>query len=314
MNYNIVRHTYILTSIGIAFTLMVAPYASASPADDESTRFYKQSDQPGWHWYKDPEPEKPEQDEQAESKPKPKQKQKPAQEPKTEVSPAKHRLPKMSDYTKQQLWDMHPDDFQALLEDFKKKAVMTLSEQDINEYQEMQDLARRKALAFTNVTQLVMLKRPDLSLEKDYSTSAPGKYSRAGTANSEREDRIKASSNNFALLYFYKNGCQYCEIQSDTLRMFSQNHGWTIKPVNIESDPNLAAKFNVSTVPMVVLIKRGIDNFLPISTGVVSLNHIDTRVFSGIRLLNGEIRPEQFNMGDFERGGGFDPLAPLQGR
>lgn len=291
------------------FIVAVLPsmvFAAAGPSD----RYYKESDKAGYYWHKDPVENEAEKPSQQEPPPKIESKK---EETKKEEKKAP-RLPKMADYTKQQLWDLHPDEFQALLEDFKKKAVMTLTEKDIGEYLEIQDLARRKALAYTNVSQLVVQKRPDISLEKDFSTSTPGKYARAGMVNSERDDRIVASRDNFALIYFYRNDCQYCEAQSEVMRMFSRKHGWTVKPVNIAEIPQAAAKFNVTTVPMVILVKKGVDDFLPISTGVVAMNHIDTRVFSGIRLLNGEIKPEQFFMSDFEKGGGFDPLAPLQGR
>jgi conjugal transfer pilus assembly protein TraF len=290
--------------------MLVPPFVSAGSTDDSNpTKYYRESDKPGYYWHKDqrpavvekPDPKAPVKPKEEEAKPEPQVKKEPTR-----------RLPKMADYTKQMLWDMHPDDFQALLEDFKKKAVMTLTEKDIGEYLEMQDLARRKALAYTNVSQMVVQKRPEISLEKDYPTADPGKYGRAGVANSEREDRINASRDNFALLYFYRNDCQYCNTQSEVMRMFVRNHGWTVRPVNIAEAPILATKFNVTIVPTVVLIKKGVDDFTPIATGVVALNQIDIRVFSGIRLMNGEIKPEQYFMGDFERGGGFDPLAPLQ--
>lgn len=276
--------------------------------DDSASRFYKDSDKPGWHWYKDP-------PESEEVKPEPKRKppsEQPKQEAPKEMEKAERRMPIMADYTKQQLWDLHPDDFKALLDDFHKKAVMTLSEKDIGEYLEMQDLARRKSLAYTNVATLVNQKRSDLSLEKDYTTSAPGRLAMAGVQNTERDKRIAASKENFALVYFYKNDCPYCTTQSEVMRSFSHYHGWTVQPVNIAQAPQLATKYNITTVPSLILVKKGLDDFLPIATGMVTLNHIDERVFSGIRLLNGEIRPEQFYMGDFEKGGGFDPLAPLQ--
>ena len=70
--------------------------------------------------------------------------------------------------------DMHPDDFQALLTDFQKKAVWRPTPENVEEYYYVQDIARRKALAFTNVAEYVMQKDPELSLSKDYPTVVPG--------------------------------------------------------------------------------------------------------------------------------------------
>ncbi|MEW6002792.1 MAG: conjugal transfer protein TraF [Nitrospirota bacterium] len=47
----------------------------------------------------------------------------------------KHRvLPSLKNYTYGQLWNMHPDDFQPLLMDFQKKAVMSPTEENVREY------------------------------------------------------------------------------------------------------------------------------------------------------------------------------------
>jgi hypothetical protein len=44
---------------------------------------------------------------------------------------------------------MHPDDFEKFAESLKKKAVRNPSEENVKEYYEVQEIARKKALAFT---------------------------------------------------------------------------------------------------------------------------------------------------------------------
>ena len=75
----------------------------------------------GWYWYEPvcqpgrKEPEKPKH--------------------KKLLKKAKHRrLPSLKDYTYEQLWNMYPDDFQALLNTFMKKAVQDPTEQNIMDY------------------------------------------------------------------------------------------------------------------------------------------------------------------------------------
>ena len=46
---------------------------------------------------------------------------------------------------------------------------------------------------------------------------------------------------------------------------------------------------------------------LPVAVGVTTLDEIEQRLYRGIRLLGGEITPEEFNMYEYQRGGGFDP-------
>src|SRR5512137_3168167 len=102
----------------------------------------------GWWWYQK-EPEK-----QAE---KPARKKKPAKP-----------TPSLRDFTYEQIWEMHPDLFQEFAEALKKKAVQNPSEENVKEYFEVQEIARKKALAFSNVAQFVWQKYPELTTKKDY--------------------------------------------------------------------------------------------------------------------------------------------------
>ncbi len=266
--------------------------------------FYQQSDRPGYWWKKDPVEEEPPVPE--------KRKPSPKQEKKAEAPAKEHRYPKMSDYTMQELYDMYPDDFQALLDDFHKQAVQRPTKENVKASMTMRDVARRKAAAYANVEQVVRLENAGLSLEKDYPTSGPGKEVRKRMDRQELANRIAAEKENFALLYFTQAGCQYCDAQDQILSYFVASRGWTVKAIDIRQQPDVAAKFNVSITPTIMLIKKGESQHLPMSSGVISMDELDTRIFNGVRYLNKEIAPEQFGVMDHQRGGGLDPLAPLR--
>lgn len=288
--------------LGKSILLALLIVALAAPCRGE--RFYKDSDLPGYWWGKDPAEEQKEAPETA--APSPREEQRP-QEPKKAP-----RNPKLSDYTTQQLWDMHPDDFAALLEEFRKQAVQNPTDENVTAHLKVQDLARRKALAYQNAQQYALLKHPELSLERDYPISGPGKEAAKNMTNSDQESRISAARDNYGLVYFYQDGCPYCVAQQQILQYFIQSKKWTVKPVNIQTEPVAAARFNISTTPTIILVKKGDDGYLPVSSGVISIEELEGRIYNGVRLLDGEITPEQFNMRDFQKGGGFDPLAPLQ--
>ena len=150
---------------------MLATTAFATEAVvPEQVPYYKDYKR-GWFWYEQQKaPENPKEEEQ------------------------KHRVPSLSDYTVEQLWDMHPDDFQALLIDFQKKAVWRPTPENVEEYYYVQDIARRKALAFTNVAEYVMQKDPELSLSKDYPTVVPGQNALVRSREGEVKERITVSS------------------------------------------------------------------------------------------------------------------------
>ena len=240
----------------------------------------------GWWWYQR-EPEK-----QHQKEPTRKQKVKPE--------------PSLKDYTYEQIWDMHPDRFQEFAESLKKKAVQKPSEENVKEYFEVQEIARKKALAFSNVAQYVWQKYPELTTKKDYPITTPGNLARISQINEERQRVLRDNRDDFALVYFQRPDCSYCDEQSRILDWFSSATGWTVKRVNIMENPGMAAKFSIEITPALILIQKGNQEYFPVSSGVVSADEIEDKAYRAVRLLRGDISPEEYSLYEFQKGGGFD--------
>ena len=209
------------------------------------------------------------------------------------------------------LWDLHPDAFQAYMQAVEKEAARRPSEDNVYHYYAVQNIARRKAAAFTHVSEYVWQKYPELSVAKDYPLAAPGRVALTGAQVAERQALLAAAREDFALLYFHAPSCPFCREQELILRHFSERFGWTIKPLDTERRPDLAARFGVETVPMLLLIHRDSPEYLPVAAGVASVSEIEARLYRGIRWLRGEVGLHDFGLYDFQRGGGFDPaLSP----
>ena len=176
----------------------------------------------------------------------------------------------------------------------------------------MMDLGRRKAAAFANVQQVVMNKYPDVSMEHDSSINQPGQDAIKEVKQAEVSQKIGDSRGEYGLVYFYRPDCPYCAAEEKVLRFFHESRHFEIKPVNIREHSDLASRFNITITPSLILVKRGDEGFQPISYGVISLEELDYRVFSSIRLMEGQIVPEQYGVREYERGGAYDPLAPLK--
>ncbi|WP_224962470.1 conjugal transfer protein TraF [Geomonas subterranea] len=274
-----------------------------------SAGFYIQSDRPGYYWGKDPvEPEGPEQEKPKPQVAAPKQEQK--EEPKKYEWESRAEL-KFSDFTPQQLWDMKPKELAALLEAFKDQSVWRPTEEHVHDTYAMIDIARRKSSAFANVQQYVVNKYPEISTERDYPMAVPGKEAIRQAKTQEVNQRVAQASNDYGLIYFYKPGCPYCEAEEKILRFFVSSRRFDVQPVNIQEQPGVAAQFGITITPSLVLIKRGNSQPLPISYGVIALDELEARVFNGVRLLDGQTTPEQYGVREYERGGAFDPTAPL---
>ena len=125
-------------------------------AEESSNRFYGDTKH-GWFWYEDPLP---------------------VEELPEEM--IQRKAVSLNSYSIDDIWNMHPDDFQNLLNDLQKKAVQYPDEQNILEYLSMQDVARRKALAYTNVAMYVTQKHSDLfNVGQVYPLCKAGYYSKS---------------------------------------------------------------------------------------------------------------------------------------
>ncbi len=70
----------------------------------------------------------------------------------------------------------------------------------------------------------------------------------------------------------------------------------------------------MDTTPSLILIKKGSKGFIPISTGVTTLEEIEVRLYRGIKFLDGETTPQNWSLYDFQKGQGYDTKIPLEGR
>jgi conjugal transfer pilus assembly protein TraF len=216
------------------------------------------------------------------------------------------KLPALTDYSYDEIWNMHPDDFEKFAESLKRKAVQNPSEENVKDYYEVQEIARKKALAFTNVAQYVWQKYPELTTAKDYPIATPGNISRVNQIQNEKNRKLRDNREEFALIYFYKTDCGYCEQQQPIIDWFSNATGWQVKRINIAENPGLAGRFGVEVTPSMILIQKGNQNSFPVSSGLITAEEIEDKSYRAVRLLKGEITPEEFSLYDFQKGGGFD--------
>ena len=263
-------------------------------AQPVSSRFYQQSKQ-GWFWYEDPIPE------QAEKR-----------EERTE-QPTPRRLPSLDQYSIDTLWNMYPDDFQELLDVLQKKAVQYPTENNIMEYLTMQDIARRKALAYTNAAMYVTQKRGELfSVNHVYPTSGPGITARIRMQRDEISSTIRRAGENHALIFFVRQGCGFCEKQARILAYFRDKYGWPIRTVDIGRNIDAATRFDITITPTLLLITKGEKKYMTVSSGVIALSELERKLYRAIRYLQGNTGQDNFLIYDFQKGSALDPTSILR--
>ncbi len=264
----------------------------ADPSAATGNRFY-QDTKHGWFWYEDPPPEQK------------KQKTEPV------VKPPREK-PSLDKYSIDDLWNMYPDDFQELLNHVQKNAVQSPTERNILKYLVIQDVARRKALAYTNATMYVTQKYGDLlNVGQVYPMAGPGVTARVEMQKKEILQTISRAGTDHALLFFVKPGCGFCAKQATILRYFVEKYHWQVKTVNISRNTSAAARFNITMTPTLLLIKRGGETYMPVSVGVIALSELERKLYRAIRHLQGNTRGNNFLMYDFQKGSALDPTSIL---
>ncbi|ORJ61308.1 conjugal transfer protein TraF [Geothermobacter hydrogeniphilus] len=226
--------------------------------------------------------------------------------PPTKTEKKEEEPPPLPNYTVQQMMEMDPDMLKDYAEAVTKEAIRLPTEENVRRHYLVQDIIRRKARAFTNVSELVWQKYPELTTAKDNPLTTPGRNAMTRAQIEERRQKLSQAREEFALLYFRSYSCAFCQAQDQILPLVTSRLGWQVKPIDIQANPALADRLGVETTPTLILIHKGSQDFFPVTTGVASVMEIESHLFRAIRLMRGEISPENFNLYDFQKGGGYD--------
>jgi conjugal transfer pilus assembly protein TraF len=244
------------------------------------------------------------------------------EEPPTVTSPPKEAekkpekpeyIPVLKRYTYKDLWNMHPEEYAKLMKESLNRAIQTLSVDDVKEYLILQDIATRKAKAYSAVAGYVVATNPDLNMEKDFPITYGGRVAYLKEQAKDLREYILSNSQNYAILYFSKQGCPYCSVMDGVTKRFLDRYpGWIIKKLDIHEYPSLAERFNVTVTPTLIMVKKGSEDWLPVAFGAMSLGALEESVYRTLRLLNKEITPEEWWTMRFQEGGSFDPLLYIK--
>lgn len=207
----------------------------------------------------------------------------------------------------EQLAKLKPKDFEKLLNDYLDQALMTLEPQHVAHYYQMQDFARRRSRAFMNVTEMVMLGKPDINMNTVYPVTQAGQTARVAQREASFDARLTQERESAALVLLTSKGCGLCEAQRATVKYFQQRHGWEVREVDIQEQPQAAAKFGTTFTPTTVVIFRNSSEWMPVAVGVESVPRLEESVYRSVRYMRGETSAQQFTVQEFQTGTPLDP-------
>jgi len=272
-------------------TLAIAISMSATPALAQGTAARHTSNpaaaaslKQGYWWYEAPKPAAPAEDD-------PEALHKPTIPPMTELA----------------TWT--PPKIRKLIEQQRDYAATVLTVDAVSDFWRLQDFARRKARAFAGVTQLAMLQNPELNSKSANPMVGDARAELTAQKDAIRRAYLRAHAGEFALVMFSRSTCGYCRVQWPIVQRFQEEMGWQVTLMDVDKRPEVGQRFGVEITPTTMIIRRGSQQRMVIATGVEAYPNLAQMAYQAVRLLRGDIRPEQFLTGPGEEDGFFDALG-----
>lgn len=225
-------------------------------------------------------------------------------EPDADQLPPAPVIPPMTELAR---WS--PPRIAKLITQQRDYAATVLSVDAVADFWRLQDFARRKARAFAGVTQLAMLTHPELSARSAYPVVGDARDAMGAQKDATRRAYLRSKGGEFALIMFSRASCGYCRVQWPILQRFQEEMGWQVSSQDLDRKPELSSRFGVDVTPTTMVIRRGSSQRMVIANGVEAYPNLIQTAYQAVKLLSGDIRPEQFLTGAGEENSFFDALA-----
>ena len=202
-----------------------------------------------------------------------------------------------------------PPKIRKLIKQQRDYAATVLTVDAVADFWRLQDFARRKARAFAGITQIAMLQHPELNAKSANPMVGDARSELTAYKDNFRRQYLRAHAGQFALVMFSRSSCGYCRVQWPIVQRFQDEMGWQVTLMDIDRRPELAQRFGVEITPTTMIIRRGSQQRMVIASGVEAYPNLAQMAYQAVRLLTGDIRPEQFMTGAGEEDGFFDALS-----
>jgi conjugal transfer pilus assembly protein TraF len=202
-----------------------------------------------------------------------------------------------------------PPQIAKLIVEQRDYAATVLTIDAVADFWRLQDFARRKARAFAGVTQLAMLTHPELNAKAANPMVGEARDALGAQKDQVRRQYLRAHAGEFALVMFARESCGYCKVQWPIVQRFQDDMGWQVSLMDLDRRADLKQRFGVEVTPTTMVIRRGSPQRMVIAAGVETYPNLAQMAYQAVRLLSGDIRPEQWLTGAGEEDGFFDALA-----
>ncbi len=171
----------------------------------------------------------------------------------------------------------------------KSLALMNPTEEHVRDYIEKQEQVMNYASAFTDQWRRVLWKNPSL----DYSQTHRPTNNAAAKVYDQEQDARRANlltqfAQSYGLMLFVRSDCSYCHAFAPILKAFQNKYGFRVMTVSLDGggvpgfenalpDNGISQKLGVEVTPSLFIADTYNRQYLPISTGMVSIQDLETR-------------------------------------
>lgn len=208
-----------------------------------------------------------------------------------------------------QLAKWTPPRIRKLIEAQRDYAATVLTVDAVSDFWRLQDFARRKARAFAGITQIAMLTHPQLNAKSANPMVGDARAALGAQREAVRRAYLRGQARQYALVMFSRESCGYCRVQWPIIQRFQEDYGWQAIRQDLDAHPELGSRFGIEVTPTTMVIRRDSAQRMVIASGVEAYPNLSQMAYQAVRLLNGDIQPEQFVTGAGEEGGFFDALS-----
>ena len=202
-----------------------------------------------------------------------------------------------------------PPRIRKLIEQQRDYAATVLTVDAVADFWKLEDFARRKARAFAGVTQMAMLAHPELNAKSANPMVGDARAELTAQKDATRRRYLRSKAGEFAIVMFSRTSCGYCRVEWPIVQRFQEEMGWQVMLMDLDRRPDLGQRYGVQVTPTTMIIRRGTQQHMTIANGVEDYPTLAQMAYQAVRLLSGDIRPEQFMTGPGEENGFFDALA-----
>ncbi|GAB6071494.1 hypothetical protein JCM30760_25920 [Thiomicrorhabdus hydrogeniphila] len=183
------------------------------------------------------------------------------------------------------------ENIQKKLKELLHIAYVNPSDENLYNYIAFQNQVTNKAAIFADKWQRVLWLSPELDYSQKHPTARMAKAVSNQTLNKNRDfnlEHLKAEG--YGIFFFYKNDCQYCHQMKYPLRLLAQSTKMDVMSIAVDgnisdqfpnsvADNGQAESLGVTQTPTIMLVNTKTKDIQPISTGWVSLQELEKRIY-----------------------------------